>query len=65
MGLEPADCVVVEDAASGVEAALAGGMRTIGIGSDERVGAAHIILPNLEGVTFKDIQHKLSFCLSS
>jgi kojibiose phosphorylase len=64
LGLEPADCVVVEDAASGVEAALAGGMRTIGIGSDQRVGAAQIILPNLEGITLKDIQHKLSFCLS-
>ncbi|MGB6295425.1 MAG: beta-phosphoglucomutase [Rivularia sp. (in: cyanobacteria)] len=64
LGLEPEDCVVVEDAASGVEAALAGGMRTIGIGSDERVGAAQIILPSLESVTFKDIQHKFSFCLS-
>ncbi|MEA5598844.1 beta-phosphoglucomutase [Rivularia sp. UHCC 0363] len=63
--LEPTDCIVVEDAASGVEAALAGGMRTIGIGSIERVGAAHIILPNLEGVTLKDIQHKLSFCLGT
>ncbi len=64
LGLQPADCVVVEDAASGVEAALAGGMRTIGIGSDKRVGAAQIILPSLEGVTFKDIQHKFSFCLT-
>ncbi len=64
LGLQPADCVVVEDAASGVEAALAGGMRTIGIGSSERVGAAQIILPSLEGVTFKNIQHKFSFCLS-
>jgi len=63
LGLEPADCVVVEDAASGVEAALAGGMRTIGIGSSEIVGAAHIILPNLEGVNLKDIEHKFSFCL--
>ena len=62
LGLEPADCVVVEDAASGVEAALAGGMRTIGIGESE-IGAAHIILPNLKGVSFKDIQQKFSFCL--
>lgn len=64
LGLEPEDCVVVEDAASGVEAALAGGMRTIGIGSDKRVGAAQIILPSLEGVTYKDIEHKFSFCLA-
>jgi kojibiose phosphorylase len=64
LGLQPAECVVVEDATSGVEAALAGGMRTIGIGSSERVGAAQIILPSLEGVTFKNIQHKFSFCLT-
>lgn len=63
--LEPADCLVVEDAASEVEAALAGGMRTIRIGSDERVGAAQIILPNLEGVSFEDIQRKFSFCLAN
>ncbi len=62
--LEPADCVVVEDAASGVEAALAGGIRTIGIGPDERVGAAQIILPSLESVSFEDIKHKFSFCLT-
>ena len=31
--LAPADCVVVEDADAGVEAALAGGMRALGVGS--------------------------------
>lgn len=41
MGVEPETCVVVEDAESGVEAALAGGMIAVGIGPEERVGAAH------------------------
>ena len=31
--LSPADCVVVEDADAGVEAALAGGMKALGVGS--------------------------------
>ncbi|MDQ3782474.1 MAG: beta-phosphoglucomutase family hydrolase [Actinomycetota bacterium] len=36
-----AQCLVVEDAASGVAAALAAGARVVGIGPEERVGAAH------------------------
>ncbi|MEA5563979.1 beta-phosphoglucomutase [Anabaena sp. UHCC 0399] len=60
LGLNPQQCVVVEDAAAGIEAALAGGMWAIGIGPQERVGTAHIVLPNLAGVTWKDLQSQLS-----
>jgi beta-phosphoglucomutase len=55
LGLPPAECVVVEDAAAGVEAALAGGFRTIGIGPQERVGQAELVLPSLEGQQLADI----------
>lgn len=41
MGLFPAECAVVEDAATGIEAALAGGFWAIGLGPTERVGIAH------------------------
>lgn len=41
LGVEPAACVVVEDAESGVDAALAAGMRAVGVGPAERVGHAH------------------------
>jgi beta-phosphoglucomutase len=41
LGVEPAACVVIEDAASGVDAALAAGMTTVGVGPHERVGHAH------------------------
>ncbi|MBD2252447.1 beta-phosphoglucomutase [Nostoc parmelioides] len=60
LGLEPKQCVVVEDAAAGVEAALAGGMWTIGLGPIERVGAAHVVLPSLAGVTWTDLRTKLN-----
>ncbi len=33
LGLAPANCLVVEDADAGVQAALAGGMRALGVGS--------------------------------
>jgi beta-phosphoglucomutase len=49
LGLSPQECVVVEDAAAGIAAAKAGGFRTIGIGPQERVAAADLVLPSLEG----------------
>ncbi len=50
LGLPPAVCVVVEDAAAGVTAALAGGFRTVGLGPPERVGAAEVVFPSLAGL---------------
>jgi beta-phosphoglucomutase len=59
LGLEPSHCVVVEDATVGIEAAIAGGMKSIGIGPITRVGAANIVLPNLIGVHAIDLQSQL------
>jgi beta-phosphoglucomutase len=42
IGVDPAACIVVEDAGSGVDAGLAAGMRVIGVGPAERVGRAHV-----------------------
>lgn len=42
LDVDPAACVVVEDAGSGVEAGIAAGMRVIGVGPAERVGRAHV-----------------------
>lgn len=46
----PSECVVFEDAAAGVEAALAGGMYIIGIGEEKNLHRANLVLPNLENV---------------
>lgn len=48
LGLTPNQCVVVEDAAAGIDAALSGGFWTVGIGPVGRVGKAHYTLPGLE-----------------
>lgn len=47
--------MVVEDAAVGIEAAIAAGMWSVGIGPQERVGAANIVLPDLDGVRLSDL----------
>ena len=60
LGLSPAECVVVEDAAAGIEAALAGGFHSIGLGPQERVGAAEAIFPSLAVVHLEDIWKALS-----
>ena len=50
LNLKPEECVVVEDAAAGIEAARAGGFRTLGLGPRERVGDADVVFDSLKGV---------------
>ncbi len=55
LGLTPSQCVVVEDAEAGVAAAQAGGMRCIGIGSTDRVGAADRVVDSVADLTAAQI----------
>jgi len=59
LGLQPWQCIVVEDATTGVQAALSGGMWAVGLGPQARVGAAHLVFPNLAGVYWEDILAQL------
>ena len=55
LGVTPAEAAVFEDAASGVEAALAGGFVTVGLGPADRVGDAHLVYGDLRGITLERI----------
>jgi beta-phosphoglucomutase len=45
--MAPAQCVVFEDAKAGIDAAKAGGMKVVGIGSPENLNGADIIIAGL------------------
>lgn len=50
--MDPTSCIVFEDASSGVDAALAAGMRCVGIGSPEILGKAHLVVTGLHELTY-------------
>ena len=60
LDVAPDTCVVVEDATSGVEAGLAAGMLTLGLGPLERVGMADLALPDLSHTSLKEILEGLN-----
>ncbi len=57
LGLAPENCVVFEDAQAGIEAALAGGMKCIGVGSPLNLGRANLVVPNLKNITLNQIRN--------
>jgi beta-phosphoglucomutase len=52
LGLEPKDCIVIEDAQAGIQAALAGGFRTIGLGDPLVLAQAHRVIASLKELSF-------------
>jgi beta-phosphoglucomutase len=55
LGIKPKHCVVFEDAAAGIEAALAAGMIAVGIGDRDILGRAHLVIPSLKNYTVNDM----------
>ena len=51
VGVEPGDCIVVEDAIAGLEAAKRAGMKALGIGTRERLPNADIVVSDLASIS--------------
>lgn len=56
LSLNPADCVVFEDAEAGVEAALAAGMKCVGVGNPAQLKKANRVVKSIENFNYTDIQ---------
>ena len=59
LGVQPKECIVFEDAAKGIEAALNGGFYAVGIGAPEVLGEAHMVMPSFVGKSFDQIKAAL------
>lgn len=54
LGFSPEECIVFEDAAVGIDAALNGGFYAVGIGESSNLGHAHMVIPGFSNVCFQD-----------
>jgi beta-phosphoglucomutase len=54
--IAPLNCVVFEDAIAGIEAAINGGMRSVGIGSPEVLGKANLVVSGLDKMSIEKLK---------
>lgn len=57
MKLPPSSCIVFEDAQAGIEAAIRGGMKCVGVGDPELLGRADLVIPDLRKVSVKQLRN--------
>ena len=53
VNIPPSNCIVFEDAEAGIDAALAAGMKCIGVGNSLTLYKADWIVSGFEGLTYK------------
>lgn len=56
MRLNPENCIVIEDAQSGIEAAIAAGMKCVGVGDREILRKANIVVPAIRDITIHQLE---------
>ena len=51
----PGETIVIEDSAKGIDAAISGGFMTIGIGEEEYLGHADLVVQDLQNISLDDL----------
>ncbi len=57
LDVDPSCCVVFEDAQAGIEAAIAGGMKSVGVGDPKLLRKADMVVPDLRKITVKQLRN--------
>lgn len=55
LNVAPQECVVIEDAIAGIEAAIAGNMKVIGIGNKEVLNKANLVISSLTEISIEQL----------
>ena len=63
MGVAPQECIVFEDAAKGIDAALNGNFWTVGVGSPDNLGHAHHVIPGFANTNFDTILKNINITI--
>lgn len=53
--LDTKECLVIEDSIKGIDAAIAGGFLSLGIGDKKHLGHADFVLPDLKNTSYESI----------
>lgn len=56
LSVKPEECVVFEDAIAGVQAAINGGMKVVGIGSPAILSAANLVISGLDKMSLEKLK---------
>ncbi len=57
LNTDPSCCVVFEDAQAGIEAAIAGGMKCVGVGDPQMLAKADLVIPDLRKITIQKLKN--------
>ena len=57
LGVPPQNCLVIEDAPAGIEAALSAGMQVLGLGDSKELKRAHLVKTTAKNLTIKQLNN--------